>query len=352
MKIRTSIIGASGYTGIELVRLLNSHPHVELKYLVSETYQGQEIAQIFPHLAKLINTNFSSPGVMQIARDSDVVFLALPHTKSILFAKDLLSLGCKVVDLSADLRLNEGAIYEKWYSHPAPSQELLKQAVYGLPEIGLCTQISKSNLVANPGCYPTATILGLAPIISRQYLDLVNMPLIIDAKSGVSGAGRSLNLNTHFCEAMNNFSAYQVGGIHRHIPEIEQELTKLAKEPITIQFTPHLVPMPRGMMVTIYCKLKIKLNNIAEIAKIYTEYYQDSYFIRINTSEPRPGVKAVTGSNFCNIYLYLDKRTNCLSVISLIDNLLKGASGQAVQNMNLMYQLPEWAGLQATGTYP
>jgi N-acetyl-gamma-glutamyl-phosphate reductase len=285
-----------------------------------------------------------------LAQQSDIVFLALPHTKAAAIAAELLQHSCKVIDLSADLRLNDGKTYEQWYQHPAANSALLTQAVYGLAEIGYREQIAGANLIANPGCYPTATLLALAPLLKNKLLNLSAAPIIIDAKSGVSGAGRSLSLATHFCETSNNFTAYQVGGIHRHTPEIEQELGKLAGKELMIQFTPHLIPIPRGLMVTAYCPLNAR-HDLKQISQLYTEYYQDSYFVVLNNQE-RSGVKAVIGTNFCQISLHLDPRTNYLVVVSVIDNLLKGASGQAVQNMNLMYQLPEATGLTALAVYP
>lgn len=348
-KIKASIIGASGYTGVELIRLLSAHPQVELAHLVSETYQQQELTQVFPHLVHLMH-QFISLDLTQLAEESDIVFLALPHTKAAAIAAELLKHGCKVIDLSADLRLNHGKTYEQWYQHPAADDTLLAQAVYGLAEIGYRQQIASACLIANPGCYPTATLLALAPLLKNKLLNLSAAPIIIDAKSGVSGAGRSLSLATHFCETSNNFSAYQVGGIHRHIPEIEQELGKLAGNKLMIQFTPHLIPIPRGLMVTAYCPLNSSLN-LAQINQLYAEYYQDDYFVTLNNQE-RSGVKAVVGTNFCQISLHLDVRTNYLVVVSVIDNLLKGASGQAVQNMNLMYQLAETTGLSTLAVYP
>lgn len=348
-KIKASIIGASGYTGVELIRLLSAHPEVKLAHLVSETYQQQELAQIFPHLAHLMH-QFVSLNLTQLAQQSDIVFLALPHTKAAAIAAELLQKNCKVIDLSADLRLNDGATYEQWYQHPAADNALLTQAVYGLSEIGYREQIAGANLIANPGCYPTATLLALAPLLKNKLLNLSTAPIIIDAKSGVSGAGRSLSLATHFCETSNNFTAYQVGGIHRHTPEIEQELSKLAGGKLMIQFTPHLIPIPRGLMVTAYCPLNAR-QDLKQISQLYTEYYQDSYFVSLNNQE-RTGVKPVIGTNFCQVSLHLDVRTNYLVVVSVIDNLLKGASGQAVQNMNLMYQLPETTGLTTLAIYP
>lgn len=349
--IKASIIGASGYTGIELIRLLNSHPNVALSYLVSETYQGQEVIQVFPHLAHLLSHSFDRLAIEKIGQNSNVVFLALPHTQSAAIAEQLFVYGCKVIDLSADFRLNDGGVYTQWYQHPAPNTALLNQAVYGLAEIGLHKQIHDGQLIANPGCYSTATILGLAPLLKNNCLDLDHGPLIVDAKSGVSGAGRVPSLSLHFCEAINNFSAYQLAGVHRHIPEIEQELSKLAGQDLVIQFTPHLLPTPRGLLITAYCRLNSNYS-LSQIKEIYQQYYADSFFVRVSGDQIRPGIKSVIGSNFCDISLHLDLRTNYLVVVSCIDNLIKGASGQAVQNMNLMYELEEWTGLQAAAIYP
>ncbi len=351
MKVRVSIIGASGYTGIELVRLLAVNPAVQLSYLVSETFAEQNVAAVYPHLSNVVQHSFASVDIEQLAWSSDVVFLALPHNKSAVIAKQLLDYSCRVIDLSADFRLNDSALYQEWYQHPAPSAELLEQAVYGLPEIGLREKIASAKLIANPGCYATASILGVAPLLHNQCLELEQQPLIIDAKSGISGAGRSLSLASHFCEAMDNFSAYQVGGIHRHTPEIEQELGKLAHKSVQIQFTPHLIPTPRGLLASVYCRLSGSYS-LAQIEQMYREYYARCYFIRISATHQRPGIKTVIGSNFCDISLYLDPRTNYLVVICAIDNLLKGAAGQALQNMNLMFGLPEWSGLQASSSYP
>lgn len=351
MIIRVSVIGATGYTGIELIRILSQHPNIKLSHLVSESYQGQSLASLLPHLASVVGAmSFCALDVERIAADSDLVFLALPHTVAATLAQKFLSHGLKVIDLSADLRLKDGAVYEKWYQHPAASAEILGQAVYGLPEIGKTELIKDSCLIANPGCYPTAAILALAPLIKNSLLDM-NTMVVLDAKSGVSGAGRGLNLGSHYCEVSNSFAAYQVGGIHRHIPEIEQELSLLAGQDMLVQFTPHLIPIPRGLMVTAYCKLK-QIKCIDELNTLYTNYYQNNYFVQINQNIARPATKFVIGSNFCHISLYLDKRTGYLIVVSAIDNLLKGASGQAVQNMNLIYAWPEELGLGQLPSFP
>ncbi|MDD3266408.1 MAG: N-acetyl-gamma-glutamyl-phosphate reductase [Burkholderiales bacterium] len=350
MKIRVSIIGASGYTGVELIRLLLKHPKVQISYFISKSNDGNEIAKIFPHLTQIINNKFEDVDLEIIAENSDIVFLALPHGNSIEVIPKLLEKHCRVIDLSADMRIKNVDTYKKWYQADYVNEELLCDAVYGLPEIYPYEVINSASVIANPGCYPTATILALAPLIKHNLINISHQPLIIDAKSGISGAGKTLNQNNHFCEAINNFSAYQIGGIHRHIPEIEQELSKLAMQTVQIQFTPHLIPTPRGMLVTIYCSLNsdIHLNKIKEL---YYEYYVNKPFIRIMPTTDRASIKSVIGSNFCDIYLYHDLRTNYLTIISCIDNLIKGAAGQAIQNMNILSGLNETTGLQNIPTY-
>jgi N-acetyl-gamma-glutamyl-phosphate reductase len=351
LSIRASIIGATGYTGVELIRILSQHREVKISKIVSESKQEQSLASVFPHLSHIENIDFSSLDIDAIVQDSDIAFLALPHTAAAPIAEKLLKCGVKVIDLSADLRLKSGSLYTRWYNHEAPSDELLADAVYGLPEIGKREQIKKSNLIANPGCYPTASILAVTPLITNNLLDIGAGSLILDAKSGISGAGRKLSLNSHFCEVSNGFAAYQVGGIHRHIPEIEQELSILAKQQVSIMFTPHLIPIPRGLMVTAYCKLKTNVA-LSEVANLYKKYYQDSYFVRIRHDDANPTTKSVAGTNFCDISLYLDERNGYLVVVSVIDNLIKGASGQAVQNMNLMYGFAEQTGIEHIALYP
>lgn len=350
MKIRISIIGASGYTGIELVRLLLQHPKVQISHLISENNAGSEISSIFPHLTHIINDKFSDVDLEIIAENSDIVFLALPHGKSINIIPKLIEKHCKVIDLSADMRIKNADIYKKWYKNDSINEELLCDAVYGLPEIYPHAQINSASVIANPGCYPTATILALAPLIKHDLINFKHQPLIIDAKSGISGAGKSLHKTTQFCEAVNNFSAYQIGGIHRHIPEIEQELSKLAMQTIQIQFTPHLIPTPRGMLITAYCSLNNAIS-LEKIKELYFKYYANKPFIRIMPTTDRASIKSVIGSNYCDIYLYLDSRNNYLTVISCIDNLIKGAAGQAIQNMNILSGLNDFTGLQNIPIY-
>ncbi len=330
---------------------MQQRPKAKLAHLVSPSNSGSNIADVYPHLTEIIYDKFDSLDIDKIADDSDIIFMALPHGEALQLIPKFLDKHCKIIDLSADMRINDGKTYSEWYHVEHHNQELLDAAVYGLPEIYLHEAISRSAIIANPGCYPTATILSLAPLLQNNLIDTENRPLIIDAKSGVSGAGRSLSLATPFCEAMNNFTAYQIGGIHRHIPEIEQELSKLAKRKVQIQFTPHLIPMPRGMMVTSYCHLNNNFS-IGQIEKIYQEYYFGKPFVRIMSHQNRASVKSVIGSNFCDIYLSLDLRTNYLTVISCIDNLIKGASGQAIQNMNIISGLHEYTGLQNIPFYP
>ena len=351
MQIRVSIVGASGYTGVELIRLLQIHPRTHLAHLVSPSYAGSPVTEIYPHLQNLVYDHFDELDVQKIGEDSDIVFLALPHGESAKLLPELLDNHCRVIDLSADLRLNDGGVYTKWYAAAAPAESLLAQAVYGLPEVYPHDALANALIIANPGCYPTASILGLAPLLANSLVEIGNAPVIIDAKSGVSGAGRGLSLTTHFCEVSNNFSAYQAGGVHRHIPEIEQELSKLAKIPVQIQFTPHLIPVTRGLMITAYCKLNGNYS-LHEIEQLYQDYYFGKSFVRVMPPTTKAGIKPVIGSNYCNIHLYLDSRNNYLTIVSCIDNLIKGASGQAIQNMNLIAGLNEYCGLKNIPIYP
>lgn len=331
--IKTAIIGATGYTGIELVRLLHQHPNAEITQVVTESYAGQELAQVYPHLKKFISLEGTALDTDKIAAKCDVIFLALPHGKAKEIATPLLQAGKKVIDLSADFRLRNSA----------------SEAVYGLAEAGYRAAISKASMIANPGCYPTASILAALPALHAQIIE--PQECIIDAKSGVSGAGRSLQLHTHHCEVTENLTPYQLGGVHRHTPEIEQEFSAIAKQAVTVQFTPHLVPLIRGLLVTAYFKLKQNLST-ETVLDIYQKHYANEFFIRVRPLNEIPQVKQVRGSNFCDIGICVDKRTQRLIVVSAIDNLIKGAAGQAVQNFNLMCGIQENTGLMAAGIYP
>jgi len=329
--ITVSILGASGYTGRELIKILLKHPNVKITYLTSETYKGKRISDVHKTLAQLMNKRFEKLNTEKVAGDSDLIFLALPHGKAQKPVAEFLKKGKKVIDLSADYRLRDKSIYERWYGLEHSYPQLLKRAVYGLPEI-YKEEIEKSSLVANPGCYPTGVILGLAPLMAYGLGD--GNSIVADAKSGVSGAGRRLDIAYHFSECHENLTPYDVGK-HRHIPEIEQELSKISKEKIAISFTPHLVPMDRGILCTIYVNLKRKVS-FNKVWSIYKEYYRKAPFVRILPKSNFPEVRDVVETNFCEIGLMVDERTNRMIIITAIDNLVKGASGQAIQNMNLM----------------
>ncbi|OGT23425.1 MAG: N-acetyl-gamma-glutamyl-phosphate reductase [Gammaproteobacteria bacterium RIFCSPHIGHO2_12_38_15] len=346
--LNVGIIGVTGYTGIELLRLLQSHTHIKVKSVFTASYAGQAIAEVYPHLQHQTSLQGEKLNLDEITQNCDLVFMALPHGHAIELIPPLLAAGKKIIDLGADFRLKNQSDYQHWYQHPAAPETLLQQAVYGLPEKGEKENIKNANLIANPGCYPTASILATLPALKADLIDPDD--LVFDAKSGLSGAGRTLSLNTHYCEASENVYPYQIAGAHRHTPEIEQELSLIANKKIIIQFTPHLVPMTRGLLVTSYLKLK-KLISKEEIYKIYKEIYHKEPFIRL--CDHIPQVKHVKGSNFCDIGIQIDARTQRLIVVSVIDNLIKGAAGQAIQNMNLMYQFPENFGLNSnTVMYP
>lgn len=351
--VKVGIIGATGYAGAELVRIISSHPRAELVAITSQSYVGRELARVFPHLTPATRLFCREQDIPALAREVDVLFTALPHGLSVPIVRDALAGGAKVVDLGADFRLDDRAEYEHWYkvTHDAP--ELLAEAVYGLPEINR-ERIGGARVVGNPGCYPTGAILGLAPLL-RQGL-VRRESIIIDSKSGVSGAGRGLNIGSLYAECNESIKAYNVGG-HRHIPEIEQELSKLAGEKVTVSFTPHLTPMTRGILSTIYADLtgfsgKAGADRAAELQSIYSEFYANEPFVHVLPLGELPQTKWCSGSNHCFIGLTVDPRVNRVVVVSAIDNLVKGAAGQALQNMNLLFGLPETAGLEFPGIYP
>jgi len=346
-KLNVAIVGSSGYTGGELMRILLGHPNVTVSAITSERSAGQPIAALFPHLAGLTRLVCESLDPAVIAKKADLVFLALPHVTAQDAANAFRALGTKVVDLSADYRFADPAVYEKWYEHGHQYPELLKQAVYGLPELRR-EQIKKASLIANPGCYPTSAILGLAPLIRQGMVDLASV--IIDSKSGVTGAGRSPALAYHYPEANEGLMAYKIG-THRHTPEIEQELSALAGQPVTVSFTPHLIPMNRGILSTIYARLK-KDTDTAMLHTRYGEFYKHEPFVRVLPLGQSPNVRNVRGSNFCDIGVTADPRTGRAVVVSAIDNLVKGAAGQAIQNMNLMMGFEETMGLTSAGFFP
>jgi len=338
--MKVGIINVTGYAGVELARLLSRHPEVELASVTGRSAAGQSLGEVFPHLAGIDLT------IKARLDDVELVFSAMPHKESAGEIIPLLEKGIKVVDISADFRLKDAPEYQRWYgfSHPAP--RLLKGAAYGLPELHRA-EIASARLVANPGCYPTGAILALAPAVKAK---LVGPDIVVDSKSGVSGAGRTLAMATHYSEANEDAAAYALEG-HRHLPEITQELGQLyADRPLAVTFVPHLIPMTRGILTTCYATLASGKKGIEEIRKLYLDFYKDEPFVRIADSPPH--TKQTWGSNFCLVYPTVDRRTGRLVVISAIDNLVKGAAGQAIQNMNLMLGLPETMGLEALAIYP
>lgn len=346
--IRVGIAGATGYTGIELVRLLSRHPQAKVVYATSEQYQDQPLTAVYPHLGGEVAVTAAALDAAELGRQCDVVFTALPHGVPLQIVPALLAAGARVIDLGADFRLRDGAEYAKWYGleHTAPSE--LAQAVYGLPEL-FRDQVRGARLVANPGCYPTAAALAAAPLLQAGLVEPDS--LIVDAKSGVSGAGRGLKVGVHFAEVYENFSAYGIAGTHRHTPEIEQTLAAVAGQPLTISFTPHLVPMVRGILVTLYGKLTRSVTT-QEVLQVCAEHYDREWFVRIRPEGNIPQTKEVLGSNFCDIGARVDPRTGRVLVVAVIDNLVKGAAGQAVQNMNLQFGLAENTGLMHLPLYP
>lgn len=354
-KIRIAIAGASGYAGAELVRLAASHPYFELAAVTSEKSAGSPVAKVFPSLAGLVPLTFQALTPEAIAQQADAVFLALPHTKSLAPVATCMETGKFIVDLSADYRLRDPAAYEQWYQTPHTHAHLLKDAVYGLPELHRA-EIAKAKLVAAPGCYPTAAILQLAPLFSENLVQAHTV--VIDAKSGISGAGRSPALPYHFPEAHESLEPYKIGQ-HRHIPEIEQELGLLQRGSksgaqssggSTVSFTPHLVPMNRGILSTAYCRLTQEMS-LADVRALYDTFYKGERFVRLsNDTVPNP--RYIKGTNYCDIGVYADQRAGWIVTVAAIDNLVKGAAGQAIQAMNLMLGLPEETGLTAPAAYP
>ena len=341
-KIRAGIINVTGYIGAELARLLCQHPQVKLVTVTGRSAAGQKLGDVFPSLA---GTDYAIEA--DLGNKIDIAFSPMPHKSSVDIVPALLKQGIKVVDTSADFRLENASEYPRWYGFTHPSPRLLKEAVFGLPELHH-DRIATASLVANPGCYSTSAILALAPIVKAG---LIHPDIIVDSKSGISGAGRSLSLTTHYSEVNEDISAYSLDG-HRHLPEIEQELKALDPSvSLSITFVPHLVPMTRGILTTCYAKLAGRRRlTISGLTQIYREFYKHAPFVQITTRPPH--TKHVRGTNFCLIHPTIDLRTGRLIVISCLDNLVKGGAGQAVQNMNLMFDLPETTGLEALAIYP
>jgi len=345
--IKAGIVGGTGYTGVELLRLLAQHPQVELKAITSRKQAGTAVAAMFPSLRGRVELAFTEPGVERL-RGCDVVFFATPSGVAMNEARALLDGGARVVDLSADFRLRDAAEWERWYKMKHAAPELLREAVYGLCELNR-ERIRGARLVANPGCYPTATQLGLLPLAEAAVVDLDH--LIADAKSGVSGAGRKAEPSLSFSEASDNFAAYNVPG-HRHWPEIRQGLAQAARREVGIVFTAHLTPMIRGIHATLYARVTREV----DFQALYEKRYAKEPFVDVMPAGSHPDTRSVRAANVCRIAVHrppeTDRRADTLVVLAVIDNLVKGASGQAVQNMNLMFGMPETTGLGQVPVVP
>ena len=344
--MKAAIFGASGYTGQELTRILLGHPGVKLVAVTSRRFAGLPVTEVFPALSGLTSLKYKNATPAQISNLCNIVFLALPHGVSMKIAPEFIRAGKKVIDLSADYRLRDLKTYETWYGKHS-SAKFIKDAVYGIPEL-YRQKIKKTKLIANPGCYPTSIILGLAPALKKKLLDVST--IIADSASGVSGAGREPLTGSLFCEVDGGFKAYKVGK-HRHLPEIEQELNALAGKKFPISFTPHLLPVKRGILSTIYATLKKDIS-LPELHSLYSSFYAEEKFVRICPAGIYPNISSVCGSNYCDIGLAVDLRTKKVIIIAAIDNLIKGAAGQAVQNMNIICGFKEDTGLQAAPLYP
>lgn len=344
--VKAGIYGASGYTGQELLRILLRHPDVEVAAVTSRRFKGMPVSDVYPCFEGLTEKKFTDSSPDEIASMCDVIFSALPHGVAMDFVPKLLKSGKKVIDLSADFRLRELSVYEKCYrSHSSP--QLLAEAVYGIPEL-YRERIKSAQLIANPGCYPTSIILGLAPLLKSGLADIST--IIADSKSGVSGAGREPKIGSLFCEVDEGFKAYGVL-VHRHTPEIEQELSFLAGSGMKITFVPHLLPVNRGILSTIYASMK-KDTSASELLDIYNDFYKNEAFVKVLKSGFYPNISSVKGTNNCQIGIAADPGMKRIVIVSAIDNLVKGAAGQAVQNMNLMLGLEEGAGLTNIALFP
>jgi N-acetyl-gamma-glutamyl-phosphate reductase len=346
-KIKVGIVGGTGYTGVELLRLLARHPNVQLQVITSRGEAGLPVAEMFPSLRGVVELAFSDPATVDLTQ-CDVVFFATPHGVAMAQAPALVAAGVKVIDLAADFRLQDAAVFEKWYKLPHSCTDILQDAVYGLPEL-YGEEVQQAQVIGNPGCYPTTVLLGLAPLLEQGWIDF-SVPIIADAKSGVSGAGRKAEVSTLFSEASDNLRAYGVAG-HRHHPEILAQLKKLSgNEAAQLIFVPHLIPMIRGMLSTLHVKLN-RQAQWASIQQVYEQRYQGSTFVDVMPAGALPETRSVRGSNVLRMAVY-PQADDYVTIIVVQDNLVKGASGQAVQNMNLMFNLAPEAGLQVLPLLP
>ena len=346
-KIKVAVVGANGYSGGEAVRLLAGHPSVELVALTSRQFAGKHITEVFPALRGILDMTLVDLDVAGISKESDVVFLAIPHTQAMPIVASLIDSGARIIDLSADFRLKDPKTFEEWYKAEHTQAALLKKSVYGLPELH-GDELRDAQLVAMPGCYPTGALLALAPAVKHKLIDLGS--IVVSSMSGVSGAGQTPTQTTHYPEMADNLRAYGVA-THRHTPEIEQEASLLAGESVKVLFTPHLVPANRGILSNVTAQAASETTS-EKLAEIYEDFYGDAPFVRVCEPGSFPEIRFVRGGNYCDVGLAYDSRTEKFIAISAIDNLCKGAAGQAVQCMNIMFGLPEQSGLGFGGLTP
>jgi N-acetyl-gamma-glutamyl-phosphate reductase len=344
-KFKIGVVGGTGYTGVELLRLLVQHPNVELTAVTSRSEAGQAVASLYPNLRGHLDLQFSEPDIARLA-ECDLVFFATPNGVAMKMVPQLLNANVRIVDLAADFRLRDPVVWEAWYGMPHACVDILQEAVYGLPELHRAA-IAEARIVANPGCYPTAVQLGFLPLLEQGLIDKHH--LIADAKSGVSGAGREAKVPSLLCEASESFKAYGVSG-HRHLPEIRQGLTKVAGHEVGLTFVPHLTPMIRGIHATLYGRLTV--DDAGDLQALFEERFKDEPFVDVMPSGSHPETRSVRGSNLCRIAIHRPQGGDTVVVLSAIDNLVKGAAGQAVQNMNIMLDLPETAGLEHVALMP
>ncbi len=345
--VKVGIIGSTGYAGQELVRLLLQHKEAKIVWYGSKSYVGKKFSQVFGNMFKIVEDKCLDDNMDELSKEADVIFTATPQGYCASLMSEKILSQTKIIDLSADFRIKDVETYEKWYGIEHKSPEFIKEAVYGLPEINR-ESIKSARLIANPGCYPTCSTLSIYPLLKEKLIDKSSM--IIDAKSGTSGAGRGAKVDNLYCEVNENIKAYGVTS-HRHTPEIEEQLSLTLGEEIIINFTPHLVPMNRGILITAYANLS-KDVTYEEVKAIYDKYYNEEYFVRVLEKDICPETRWVHGSNFVDVNFKLDTRTKRIIMMGSMDNLVKGAAGQAVQNMNIMFGLNENEGLQIIPLFP
>ena len=345
--IKVGIIGSTGYAGGELARLLLQRDDIEIKWYGSRSYIGQKYASLYPNMYKIVDEECMDDNMKELAGQVDVVFTATPQGLCASLVDEEILSKVKIIDLSADFRIKDVSVYEEWYKMTHASPQFLEEAVYGLPEVNR-ERVKQARLIANPGCFPTCSFLSVYPLVKEGLVDLDT--IIIDAKSGTSGAGRGAKMDSLYCEVNENIKAYGVG-THRHTPEIEEQLSYAAGRPVTISFTPHLVPMNRGILVTAYGSLTKEVT-YEEVRAVYDKYYKDEFFVRVLEKDVVPQTRWVEGSNFADVNFKIDPRTRRIVMMGAIDNMVKGAAGQAIQNMNLMFGLPENTGLKQVPVFP